>query len=55
MTDRGRGRVFFDTNVILYLLSADEHKADRAEAEGVTVDNVISRVLETVPVPGKGA
>jgi len=27
----------------------------RAEAEGVTVDNVISRVLETVPVPGKSA
>jgi MoxR-like ATPase len=27
----------------------------RAEAEGVTVDNVISRLLETVPVPGKGA
>jgi len=26
----------------------------RAEAEGVTVDNVISRVLETVPTPGKG-
>jgi len=25
----------------------------RAEAEGVTVDNVISRVLETVPAPGK--
>ncbi len=27
----------------------------RAEAEGVTVDKVISRVLESVPVPGKGA
>ncbi|HVJ85693.1 MAG TPA: MoxR family ATPase [Caulifigura sp.] len=27
----------------------------RAEAEGVTVDNVISRVLETVPAPGTGA
>ena len=26
------GRVFFDTNVLLYLLSADERKADRAEA-----------------------
>ena len=26
------GRVFFDTNVVLYLLSADERKADRAEA-----------------------
>ena len=26
------GRVFFDTNVLLYLLSADECKADRAEA-----------------------
>lgn len=25
-------RVFFDTNVVLYLLSADEHKANRAEA-----------------------
>ena len=24
--------VFFDTNVVLYLLSADEHKADAAEA-----------------------
>ena len=26
------GRVFFDTNVVLYLLSADERKADIAEA-----------------------
>ena len=26
------GDVFFDTNVVLYLLSADEAKADRAEA-----------------------
>ena len=26
------GRVFFDTNVLLYLLSADKCKADRAEA-----------------------
>lgn len=24
--------VFFDTNVVLYLLSADVHKADAAEA-----------------------
>ncbi len=32
--------VFFDTNVVLYLLSADEHKANAAEAllaEGGTV------------------
>lgn len=26
------GEAFFDTNVVLYLLSADEAKADRAEA-----------------------
>jgi predicted nucleic acid-binding protein len=26
------GAVFFDTNVVLYLLSADEHKANAAEA-----------------------
>ena len=25
-------RPFFDTNVLLYLLSEDSHKADRAEA-----------------------
>jgi predicted nucleic acid-binding protein len=29
----GAAERFFDTNVLLYLLSADEAKADRAEAE----------------------
>lgn len=28
----GAAKVFFDTNVVLYLLSADQVKADRAEA-----------------------
>ncbi|SJM90829.1 PilT protein domain protein [Crenothrix polyspora] len=34
-------KAFFDTNVVLYLLSEDNHKADRAEAV-IAVGGVIS-------------
>lgn len=34
-------RCFFDTNILLYLLSEDNHKADRAEAI-IAVSGVIS-------------
>ncbi|MGZ8153536.1 MAG: PIN domain-containing protein [Methylovulum sp.] len=34
-------KVFFDTNVLLYLLSADNHKADKAEIL-VTAGGIIS-------------
>jgi len=36
---------FFDTNVLLYLLSVDQNKADRAEAELTAGGSVSVQVL----------
>ena len=41
------GEAFFDTNVLLYLLSGDNTKADRAEelvAEGGTISVQVLRI-----------
>ncbi len=45
------GKVFFDTNVLLYLLSADETKTDRAEeviAEGGRISVQVLNELASV-------
>ena len=48
------GDAFFDTNVVLYLLSADEAKADRAEAllaSGGTISVQVLNEFAAVALP----